>query len=265
MTGKRHLAVAEVVADALAHRRLVRRIIDHVVGQLEGDAEVPAIAFQRQLGVLARFGDDRRDAAGSREQCRRLGGDDVEIMVLASLDPALRGQLLDLALGDDGGGMAEDLQNLQAAVLDHQLERARKQEVADQHGGRVAPDEVGGALAAPHPRSVDDIVVQQGGGVDELDCSGELVMAVAGVAEQRRGRERQHRPHPLAAAGDQMARKLRDQRDLALHAVEDDGIDAVHVGRNQLDQRVEAGRAARRDRMDGSRHAAALSRARRFS
>ena len=208
----------------------VRRIIDDVVDQLEGDAEVAAIAFERQLSIFARFGDHRSDPAGSGEQRRGLGGDDVEIMIFAGVDLALGGQLLDLALGNHGGGVAEDFQHLQAAVFDHQLERAAEQEIADQDARRIAPDEVGGALAAAHARAVDDVVVKQGRGVDELDRRGELVMARSRVAEQARRRECQHRPHALAAAGDQMAGKLGDQRDLALHPLEDDGIDAVHVG-----------------------------------
>ena len=139
--------------------------------------------------------------------------------------------------------MAEDPQHLEAAVLDHQLERAAEQEIADQHARRIAPDEVGGALAAAHARAVDDIVVEQGRGVDELDRGGELVVARAGVAEQRGAGEGQHRPHPLAAAGDQVAGELGDQRDLALHPLEDDGVDAVHVGRDQRHHRVERRRA----------------------
>ena len=56
---KSHLAVAEVVADSLAHRRRVRRVVDDVVAELKGDADVFAVAFERELGVLARFRDDR--------------------------------------------------------------------------------------------------------------------------------------------------------------------------------------------------------------
>ena len=59
------------------------------------------------------------------------------------------------------------------AVRDHQLEGAGEQEVADQHAGLVAPDRVGGGHAAPQVALVDHIVVQQGGGVDELDRGGE--------------------------------------------------------------------------------------------
>jgi hypothetical protein len=44
--------------------------------------------------------------------------------------------------------MGEDLQGAQAAGLDHQLERPREQEVADQNRRGRAPDQVGCDLAA---------------------------------------------------------------------------------------------------------------------
>ena len=135
-------------------------------------------------------------------------------------------------------------QDLEAAVLDHQFEGAAEQEIADQDARRIAPDEVGGALAAAHARAVDHVVVEQGRGVDELDRGGELVVARAGIAEQGAAGDRQHRPHALAAAGDQVPGQLGDQRDLALHPLEDDGVDAVHVARDERDQRIERGRAA---------------------
>ena len=134
------------------------------------------------------------------------------------------------------------MQHLQAAVLDHQLESAREQEVADQYAGRIAPDDVRSALAPAQAGTVDHIVVEQCGGVNELDRGGELVMPRPGVVEQRSAREGQHRPHPLAAPGDQVAGELGDQRDLRLHPLEDHRIDRVHVGRSQRDHRIERGR-----------------------
>ena len=41
------LAIAEVVADALAEHHLARAVVEHVVDQLEGDAEILAVATQR--------------------------------------------------------------------------------------------------------------------------------------------------------------------------------------------------------------------------
>src|SRR4029450_316667 len=45
--GERDLAVAEIVADGLAEFRLLGGVVQHVVDQLEGDAEIEAEAFQR--------------------------------------------------------------------------------------------------------------------------------------------------------------------------------------------------------------------------
>ena len=115
--------------------------------------------------------------------------------------------------------MAEDSEDLQAAILDHQLERSAEQEIAHEHACGIAPDEVGGALAAAHARSVDDVIVKQGRGVDEFDRRSELVVARAGIAEQVGAGEGQHGPHALAAAGDEVARKLGNERDVALHPV----------------------------------------------
>ena len=51
----------------------VARIIDRIVDQLEGDAEVAAVRLQRRFGLVAGLGHHRRDAAGGGEQGRGLG------------------------------------------------------------------------------------------------------------------------------------------------------------------------------------------------
>jgi len=147
--------------------------------------------------------------------------------------------LIDLALGDHRRRIGQNLEHPQTAVLHHQLERAAEQEIADQHAGGIAPDEIGGALAAAQIRAVDDIVVQQGRGMDELDRGGEQMVARAGIAEQPCAREREHRAHALAAARDEMAGERRDQRNFRLHARQNHGVDQIHVARRQLDHRFE--------------------------
>ena len=75
------------------------------------------------------------------------------------------------------------------------------------------------------------------------------------IAEQRGARERQHRPHALAAAGDQVAGELGDQRDLALHPLEDDRVDVVHVARRRAASSDRAtGVRSAPSRMDGGGH-----------
>ena len=68
-------------------------------------------------------------------------------------------------------------QHLERAVFDHQLEGTGKQEVAHQHRGLVAEHRIGRGEAAAQQALVHHVVVQQGGGVDELDAGGERDMA----------------------------------------------------------------------------------------
>ena len=69
-------------------------------------------------------------------------------------------------------------------------------------------------LAAAQRRLVDHVVVQQRGGVDELDDGGQLV-ALGPVEAQRLGEQQhQRRPHALAAGADDVVRDLVDQRHL---------------------------------------------------
>src|SRR5438874_275670 len=65
---QRHLAVAEVVAEAFADLALARRKVEHVVDQLEGDPEIAAEPIERRLLLMWPFGDNRADAARRREQ-----------------------------------------------------------------------------------------------------------------------------------------------------------------------------------------------------
>jgi hypothetical protein len=151
-------------------------------------------------------------------------------------------QLHDLALGDDAAGAGQDLQRLHRVGLDHQLESAGEQEVADQHALRPAPDQVRGDLAATQGAAVDDVVVQQGGGVDELDGGRQLQAVVVIRARQTRGGDGQQRPQALAAGGDQVLGQGRDDRHVALHALGDQPVDAGHVGLGEAHETIHRAR-----------------------
>ena len=132
---------------------------------------------------------------------------------------------------------------MQAADLDHHLEGLAEQEIADQHARLVAPQHAGGELAAAHVAFVDHVVVQQRGGVHEFDRGGELDMAVAAVAGELGHRQREHRPQPLAARGDQVVGDFRDHGDVGAGARQDGRVDALHVGGHQVVEAFERARA----------------------
>ncbi len=93
------------------------------------------------------------------------------------------GQLQHFAFGDDAGGLRQDLHHWHRAQLDHHFERARIQEVANQHARRIAPHCIGGLAATAHAGHVDHVVVQQGRGVQELDGRGQQAQVIAFAAQ----------------------------------------------------------------------------------
>ena len=111
-------------------------------------------------------------------------------------------------------------------------------------------------FAAPEVRPVDDVVVQQRRGVDEFHRRGQPVMSCALVAAQLRPGDRQHRPQPLTPARDQVAGERGDQRNLALHAIEDHRVHAVHARGGQRQhgakRRLAPARAHRYSRLHSS-------------
>ena len=132
-------------------------------------------------------------------------------------------------------------QHLQRAVLDHQLEGAGEQEVADQHARLVAEQRIGAGLAPPQRALVDHVIVQQRRRVDELHAGGERHVALAAIAAEPRRREGQQRPQPLAAGRDDMRRQLRDQRDRAVHPLHDQPVAGLQVvAWTSVDQRRRA-------------------------
>ena len=141
-----------------------------------------------------------------------------------------------LALGDRCRRARQDVQHGERSVGHHQLEGAREQEVAHQDGSLVAEHGVGAGEAPAKQAFVDHVVVQQRRRVDELDAGGQVDVAVALVAAHAGRRQRQQRPQPLAAGGDDVRRELRDQGDRAVHPRDDGAVAGLQVRPDQLDQ-----------------------------
>src|SRR5690606_35787066 len=79
-------------------------------------------------------------------------------------------------------------------------------------------------------------VMQQRRSVHEFDAGGELHMTLARIAEHLRRSERHHRAKPLAARGDEMSGKLRDQFHIRPRLRQNELVDAGHVAPGKLDQ-----------------------------
>ncbi len=101
------------------------------------------------------------------------------------------------------------------------------------YAGGVAEHLVGGVAPAAQRGAVDHIVVQQGGGVDELDDGGGVDMPVAGMAAGAGGQKHQQGAQPLAACINNVGRDLVDQRYLAVQTLLDDPVDGLKISSYQ--------------------------------
>ena len=105
----------------------------------------------------------------------------------------------------------ERVEDLEIALLHGDLEGLHVKPVAGEHAFGVAPLRVGGGASAPRLRFVNDVVVDQGRGVDDLDHRAQLDGALAGVVHQLAGEQQQGRTQAFAAAGAQVFANFRNR------------------------------------------------------
>ena len=98
--GQRNLALAEIISDILAELGGLAAIIQHIVDQLEGDAEIHADRTAGGLLGLGAVGQHRPDLAGGGEQFGGLAADHREIFVFGGGGVLCRRELHHFAFGD---------------------------------------------------------------------------------------------------------------------------------------------------------------------
>src|SRR5207247_3888432 len=92
---------------------------------------------------------------------------------------------------------------------------------------------------APEIRIIDDVVVNERRGVDELHDGRVQCAAVAAVARQARCHEQDSRTETLAAARSNVLTDRRDQIDVRLEMPLEFAIDLVEVGAYRFEDRRE--------------------------
>ena len=159
------------------------------------------------------MGDGCAELHGDGEQARGLAIDEVEVLLFVDEVAELL-HLEQLALNHLLGERDEEFENAEVALFQGVRERLHVEPVAGEDALGVAPGGVGGGAAAAEFGLVDDVVVDQGCGVEHLDDGAEADARVRGAAE-RLGREQQEqRANALAAAGHQVLRDVGDDFDV---------------------------------------------------
>ena len=121
---QRGFAFSEIVTKMFAGLLFVRRVIQHIVDQLECGAEVHAVSGG---GFFIRAGCSAENRAQAHRRLEQLGGLAMNHMhVAGGIHTGVMAveQLQYLALGDCIGGICQRLHHAHFARLDHHLEGA---------------------------------------------------------------------------------------------------------------------------------------------
>ena len=193
------LALGQIIAHVLAKRIGIAAIVQHIIGYLKRGAEVHAVVSERTPRGCIAISQHSTELRRGAEQPGCLGLNDLYIALLADIRFVDVEQLHDLAFGNAIGGGGEDVHDVQTTDLHHHLERPRIEKIPNQHGCLVTPDRIGRAASAAQLGRIDHVVVQQRGGVNELDDGRCNQMRAPLVAAGACCEQDQLWPHALAS------------------------------------------------------------------
>jgi len=121
------------------------------------------------------------EAGAAAEEARGFVGGELQGVVFGDVDAADFFELEEFAFDHFLGEIDEDVEDVEIALLQGDVERLHVEPVAGENAAMIAPAGVGGGAAAAGVGAVDDVVVDQSGTVEEFDYGGKFDGA-AGVA-----------------------------------------------------------------------------------
>src|SRR3954468_6832918 len=153
------------------------------------------------LGRRASENCSQAHADGKQASC--FAEDQIEMLIERNQLSELL-DLQQLALDHLLGEFDEGVENPEVPLLHGDLESLHVQPVARQDALGISPLGIRGRTTTPGFRIVDDVIVNQGGRVNDLDDSAESNRATSLVLQQLGGKQQQSRTNSLAAARSQV-------------------------------------------------------------
>ena len=106
----------------------------------------------------------------------------------------------------------DDAADLRVVEIGREIERLREKAIAEQHAERISPARVHGRLRAAAFGFIHDVVVHQGGDVNQLHDHRQVHVAGGDPATGAAAQKRDERPQPFAAAADRISDVTFDRR-----------------------------------------------------
>jgi hypothetical protein len=106
----------------------------------------------------------------------------------------------------------------------------REEAIAEEHAEGIPPFGIGGGCLAADLGSVDDVVVNEGGDMNELENDRELVVIVRDLAGRTARKKGEGRTDPFAGGVENVGDVGLDRRIKGVGLLADAGLDPVQFG-----------------------------------
>ena len=222
-------SLGQVIADVFPHAGRLAVIVENIVGYLERAPQPVSEVGKGCFRFLGLPRDDSAETAGCFEQLGRFVFDHLQVRGFIDFRVAHVEQLLNFALRDGVRRVRKNFHHMHGFHTHHHLEAAAVEKITDQDTRGIAPDCMGRFLAAAGIGFIHHVVMQQGGGVNELDDRCQVDMFFARVAAGMGTDHQQHRAQSFSAAGDDVMGNLVDQHDIGSQGLADTLIHSRHI------------------------------------
>ena len=181
--GEREFALNEIGAEGFAGFFFGAAEVETVVVDLIGGAEEFAVATHAVLDGDAGAAEPCGEFGGGREEGGRFHADDAEVFRDGETEVEAALGLEDFAGADLVGGAGDFAADVGAVEAGGEFEGVGEETIAEEDRECVAPAGGGGGGGAAHFGAVHDVVVDEGGEVDEFEDDAEFgVIGVWGAA-----------------------------------------------------------------------------------
>ena len=187
--GKGHFALPQVTPHGFAETLLLAGKVQGIINELKCAPEGDAEAAQAFAALRRETAEHAANITTGAKQGRGLLANNLLVLGPRQTGVPNSQGLHHLPFGHRHGDPGDFLENLWVAVIDNECHRLGIEKIADQNGEGTAPAGIHRGMAATQMRMVDDIVVQEGGRMHELDHGRQGKDALTGIPGQLRSKE----------------------------------------------------------------------------
>ena len=170
---KSELSFFEIGAECFSKLFLGADEVEAVVVDLVSGAELHAELPEGSAHVIGHAGEIGREVGGCGEERAGLHFDDVEVIGLGEGEVEATLCLQDFSLANFARGFGDFAREGEVIELGGKHQGMREERVAEEDGGAFTPLCVGGRDLSAGGGAIDDVIVDEGGHVDELEDGAE--------------------------------------------------------------------------------------------